>query len=190
MLIKCHLLWEILGLASQFLHKINIYIKLTVHWGFFLEFLHVHICQEWCIQASLTSIWESVFNPIKLFFRPSILREIPGPSSDLERKGCGPLDDDFCGQWPCRIILCLVWTQNISTCICTCGKEIGLVVKWCVLACLSTSFPSCPCVTELLFQWNLLHQDGILNRQWPKDSSLGSLPGQLEAGRGKKRLRE
>ena len=45
---------------------------------------------------------------------------------------------------------------------------------------------SCPHFTELLSQWKLLHQDRILNRQQPEDVGLGSLPGQLEAGRGGK----
>lgn len=45
---------------------------------------------------------------------------------------------------------------------------------------------SCPRFTELLSQWKLLHQDRILNRQRPEDLGPGSLPGQLEAGRGGK----
>ena len=107
-----------------------------------------------------------------------------GPLFDLESRGCSQLDDD---SVPCRIILHLVWSQNISLCICTHQRETGLLVEGCVLVCLSTSFCSCPHFTALLSQWKLLHQDRILNRQQPEDLGLGSLPGQLEAGRGNER---
>lgn len=108
-----------------------------------------------------------------------------GPLFDLESRGCGQLDDDFVpgalqnyfafGLKPKYLSLHLHMLEgDWFACGGTCPGLFGNILC------------SCPHFTELLSQWKLLHQDRILNRQQPEDVGLGSLPGQLEAGRGGK----
>lgn len=146
---------------NQYLYQSN-----NVWRVLFSEFLSLSLCKRWHIWACLSSIWESIFDLIEVFFelytREKFRKwKILGLTSDLERIGCSWLICDFCGQWACQMVLYLVWTENSSPCMCPCWRRTVWfwARPWSDVSffCLSTSFIHCPCFTVLLSLWNLLH---------------------------------